>query len=151
MQVLYKHTQIAWPIIIPADLGALVCLYLVFAKDMMPAAIGFFILVLATYLFYAMTVVGTGETIQVKFGIGLIRRTFIIKDIETVEPFRTSFWHGWGIHYSPDGMVFNISCYDAIRLTMTGGKRYIIGTDDRDRLMRYIEANRRARPASQSN
>ena len=30
MQVLYKHTQIAWPIIIPADLGALVCLYLVF-------------------------------------------------------------------------------------------------------------------------
>jgi hypothetical protein len=146
VQILYKHTQIAWPIIIPADLGALVCLYLVFAEDMTVAAIGFFVLVLLTYLFYALTVVGTGETIQVRFGIGLIRKTFHIRDIHTVEPFRTSFWHGWGIHYSPDGTVFNISGFDAIRLTMADGKRYIIGTDDRDRLMRYIEANRRARP-----
>ena len=146
MQVLYKHTQIAWPIIIPADLGALVCLYLVFAKDMTSAAIGFFVLVLATYLFYALTIIGTGETIQVRFGVGLIRKSFRIRDIHTVEPFRTSFWHGWGIHYSPDGTVFNVSGYDAVRLTMADGKRYIIGTDDRDRLMRYIEANRRAKP-----
>lgn len=147
MQVLYKHTQIAWPIIIPTDIGALICLYLVFATDTMPAAIGFFILILATYLFYALTVVGTDETIQVKFGIGLIRKTFRIEDIQTVEPFRTSFWHGLGIHYSPDGTVFNISGYDGIRLTMSDGKRYIIGSDDRHRLMCYIEANRQARPA----
>ena len=145
MQVLYKHTQIAWPIIIPADLGALVCLYLVFFEDIPAAAIGFFVLVLVTYLFYALTIIGTDETIQVRYGIGLIRKTFIIRDIHTVEPFRTSFWHGWGIHYSPDGIVFNISGFEAIRLTMADGKRYIIGTDDRDRLMRYIEANRRAR------
>jgi len=52
-----------------------------------------------------------------------------------------------GIHCSPDGTVFNISGCDAIRLTMSDGKRYIIGTDDRRRLMSYIEANRRARPA----
>lgn len=148
MQVLYKHTQIAWRIIIPADLAALVCLYLVFVKDITLAAVGFFILVILTYLFYALTVIGTEETIQIKFGIGLIRKTFNLKGIHTVEPFRTSLWHGWGIHYSPDGTVFNVSGYDAIRVTMSGGERYVIGTDDRDRLMRYIEANRRARPAS---
>jgi hypothetical protein len=91
-------------------------------------------------------VIGTDETIQVRFGIGLIRKSFQMENIHTVEPFRTSFWHGWGIHYSPDGTVFNISGYDAIRLTMLDGKRYIIGTDDRNRLLRYIEANRRARP-----
>jgi hypothetical protein len=146
VQVLYKHTQIAWSIIVPADIAALVCLYLVFAKDITVAAVGFFILVILTYLFYALTVIGTEETLQVKFGIGLVRKTFRLKDIQTVEPFRTSFWHGWGIHYSPDGTVFNVSGYDAIRLTMSDRKRYIIGTDDRDRLMRYIEANRRARP-----
>jgi hypothetical protein len=143
LQVLYKHTQIAWSIIIPFDIGALVCLYLFFAHGIAPAAIGFFALAILTYLFYALTVTGTDQTIQVKFGVGFIRKTFKLKDIETVEPFRTSFWHGWGIHCSPDGMVFNISGFDAVRLTMTNGKRYIIGTDDRDRLMRYIEANRR--------
>ena len=148
MQILYRHTQIAWAIIVPADVGALVCLYLVFALDMTGAAVGFFVLMLVTYLFYALKIVGTDETIQVRFGIGLIRKTFRIRDIHTVEPFRTSFWHGWGIHYSPDGTVFNISGFDAVRLTMAGGKRYIIGTDDRDRFMRYIEANRRARPTS---
>jgi hypothetical protein len=101
-----------------------------------------------TYLFYSLALIGTHETLQIRFGIGLIRKTLRLEDIETVEPFRTSFWHGWGIHYSPDGMVFNISGYDAVRLTMSDRKRYIIGTDDRDRLMRYIEANRRARPES---
>lgn len=145
MQVLYKHTQIGWSIIIPADIGALVCLYLVFARDILFAAIGFFALVIMTYLFYALTVIGTDETIQVRFGIGLIRKTFRLDDIQTVEPFRTSFWHGWGIHYSPDGTVYNIGGYDAVRLTMSDRKRYIIGTNDRGRLMRYIEANRRAR------
>jgi hypothetical protein len=146
VQVLYKHTQIAWRIIVPADLAALVCLYLVFVKDISLAAVGFFILVILSYLFYALTVTGTGETLQIKFGIGLISKTFKLSDIQTVEPFRTSFWHGWGIHYSPGGIVFNVSGYDAVRLTMSGRQRYIIGTDDRDRLMRYIEANRRARP-----
>jgi hypothetical protein len=143
LQVLYKHTQIAWSIIIPADIGALIFLYLIFVKDTRFAALGFFILVLMTYLFYALSVTGTDETLQVKFGIGLIRKTFRLEDIQTVEPFRTSFWHGLGIHYSADGTVFNVSGYDAVRLTMTDRKRYIIGTDDRDRLMRYIEANRR--------
>ena len=142
MQVLYKHTQIAWAIIIPADVGALVFLYLAFARDTAFAALGFFILAMMTYLFYALTVIGTDETIQIRFGIGLIRKTFRLEDIRTVEPFRTSFWHGWGIHYTPHGTVFNVSGYDAVRLTMVDRKRYIIGTDDRDRLIRYIEANR---------
>jgi hypothetical protein len=151
VQVLYKHTQVAWHIILPADIAALVCLYLVFARGITLAAIGFFVLVLMTYLFYALTVTGTEETLQVKFGIGLIRKSFRLRDIYSVEPFRTSFWHGWGIHYSPDGTVFNVSGFGAVRLTMTGGKRYIIGTDDGDRLRRYIEANRQAPPLSQSN
>ena len=151
MQILYKHTQVAWPIVLPADIAALVCLYLVFAKGITPAAIGFFILVTTTYLFYALTVIGTEETLQVKFGIGLIRKTVRLKEIRSAEPFRTSFRHGWGIHYSPDGTVFNVSGYDAIRLTTSGGKRYIIGTDDGGRLLRYLEANRQTRPSAQSN
>jgi hypothetical protein len=144
LQVLYRHSQIAWAIIIPADLAALLCLYLVFARGITGAALGFFVLVVFSYLFYSLTVIGTDEAIHVRFGVGLIRKTFMLKDIHTVEPFRTSFWHGWGIHYTPDGTVFNISGFDAVRLTTSGGKRYIIGTDDRDRLMRYIEANRQS-------
>jgi hypothetical protein len=143
LQLLYKHTQVAWPIIIPADVGAFVFLYLTLAEDTAFAALGFFILAMVTYLFYALTVVGTDETLQIRFGIGLIRKTFRLEDIRAIEPFRTSFWHGWGIHFSPDGTVFNVSGYDAVRLTMADRKRYIIGTDDRDRLIRYVNANRR--------
>jgi hypothetical protein len=141
-ETLYRHTQTAWRIILPADLAAAFCLYLVFASKIQAASVGFFLLVLFSYLFYALTIVGTHETVQCRFGIGLIRKTFSLRDIRTVEPFRTSFWQGWGIHYSRAGTVYNISGFEAIRITLTNGKRYIIGTDDRDRLMRYLEANR---------
>ena len=67
MQVLYKHTQMAWAIIIPVDIIALVCLYLALAKGFIPAVILFFFLVLLTYLFYSLTVIGTEQTLELRF------------------------------------------------------------------------------------
>jgi hypothetical protein len=142
MQVLYKHTQMAWAIIIPVDIAALVCLYLALAKGIIPAAILFFFLVLLTYLFYRLTVIGTEQTLELRFGIGIIRKKFKLSEIMTAQPHRTHCWNGWGIRPTSDGLLFNVSGYDAVKLTMTNGKRYIIGTDEPDHLLRFIQSHR---------
>jgi hypothetical protein len=142
LPVLYRHTQIAWAIIIPADLLALLFLYLAWAKGVTLAVVGFFVVLLLTYLFYGLTIIGTEDTLELRFGIGLIRKRLKLKEIMSIQPHRTSFWNGWGIHYSREGTIYNVSGYDAVRLTMTDGRHYIIGTDQPRELLRFIESHR---------
>lgn len=143
MPVAYRHTQVAWAIIVPADIAALVCLYLAMTKASAAAAIAFFGLLIMTYLFYGLTVIGTQDILEARFGIGLIRKRLRLGEILTAQPYRTSIWQGWGIRASADGLVLNVSGYEAVRITMTSGKHYIIGTNEPARLMRFLEQHRR--------
>ena len=141
MKALYKHTQMAWAIVIPVDIAALICLYLALAKGIIPAAILFFFLIILTYLFYSLTVIGTEQTLELRFGIGIVRKKFKLGEIMTAEPHRTHWWNGWGVRPTSAGLLFNVSGYDAVKLTLTNGKRYIIGTDEPDRLLRFIQSH----------
>jgi hypothetical protein len=144
MKELYRHTQFALAIVASVDIAMLVSLYLFLTTRMLPALfLGVFFFI-ATCLFYALTVIGTRDALEIRFGIGLIRKRFKIKGIAAVRPYRTSFWHGWGIHNCSDGLIFNATGFDAVHLTMANGKKYIIGTNDGTRLINFIEEYRRS-------
>lgn len=137
----YAHTQIGWPVIIPVDIGAAVCLVLA-VTGVAPIAGGvtFVLLSITTALFYGLTVIGTREALTVRFGPGIISKSFPLASIASFQPSTTSFWTGWGIRYTIDGAwVFNISGFQAVKLTMTGGKTYVIGTDEPEKLMAFLE------------
>lgn len=143
MQVLYRNTQMGWAVIIPVEIAALGCLYLALAKGVLPAGFLFFFLLILTYLFYCLTVIGTAETLEIRFGVGLIRKKFKLSEVMTAQPHRTQWWNGWGIHGTMNGLLFNVSGFDAVKLTMTNGRRYIIGTNDPGRLLIFIQDHRR--------
>ena len=144
MAEIYKHTQVAYAILLPVEAAVLACVYFgITTRTLAPlvAAVG---LAALSALFFGLTVTGTEEILEIAFGAGLIRRRFKIKDIVSARPYRTAFWHGWGIHRCGDGTIYNVSGFDAVHLTMTDGMSYIIGTNDRDRLLRHIEEYRRS-------
>jgi hypothetical protein len=144
MAEIYRHTQIAYAILLPVDAAVLASIYYgVTTGTVAPLllAVGFGAV---SALFFGLTVIGTADALEIAFGIGLIRRRFKIKEMLSARPYRTSFWHGWGIHRCGDGTIYNVSGFDAIHLTMIDGKQYIIGTNDRDRLLRHIEEYRRS-------
>jgi len=142
----YLHTQIGWPIVIPVEIGTLVCLYFALTLHSAAAWITFALLSLTTTLFFGLTVVGTPEILAVRFGVGLVRKTFRIAEISSVERMTTSIWTGWGIRFLCDGTwLFNVSGFDAVRFTTLGGKTYAIGTDEPEKLLAFIERARRAR------
>ena len=144
MAHLYRHTQIGWAIIIPADIAAVVAVYFGIARSEPSAVIAFFLLLILTYLFYGLTVIGTHETLEIRFGIGIIRKRFNLREIVTAEPYRTRFRDGWGIRYCSGGWLYNVSGFDAVRLTMTDGKHYVIGTDEPSKLIGFLQ--KRDRP-----
>ena len=147
MATVYRHTQLATNILIPIDGAMLFIVYLAITQDLAPllavaAGLGFL-----GALFASLTVEGTETELEIRFGIGLIRKRFRLGEIVEVRPYRTSFWHGWGIRISSDGIIYNVAGYDAVLLRLQTGKQVIIGTDDRNRFLAYLREYTRLRPA----
>ena len=130
---MYKHTQVGWimvlaaavvifviPVFLPHHPGAIAGVY----------AIRFIGLVIL-FLFLTLTVTVGDGFVGFYFGLGLIRRRFVLEDIVTCRALRTSWLNGWGIHGCPGkGWLYNVSGFDAIELVMKNGMKYYIGTDD---------------------
>lgn len=139
----YKHTQIGYVLIVAFIAAILLIIDLMFATaDFNPVPIfvlGFMILCLA--LFATLTVEVDEQAIQIQFGIGLIRKRFLLKDVETSRPVKNPWYYGWGIHVIPHGWIFNVSGLEAVELQMKNGKKYRIGTDDAEGLADAVKAH----------
>jgi len=97
------------------------------------------VLAFAVLLFYDLSVKVTREEVAIRFGIGLIRMSFAISDIETCTPVTNKYWYGWGIHFIGRTIIYNVSGMKAIELTFKGRRRKVrIGTDQPEELSRYI-------------
>lgn len=102
------------------------------------------ILLVVLVLFHSLTVRVSPDMIHLSFGIGLISKTFIVRDIESAEVSATRWYNGWGIKKISGGWLFNISGFDVVELKLRNGGRYLIGTDEPDKLLEAIEAARAA-------
>jgi len=47
-----------------------------------------------------------------------------------VQIVRNPWYYGSGIHLTPYGWLYNISGFDTVQITMSGGKSFKIGTDE---------------------
>jgi len=97
---------------------------------------GLMVVVLA--LFHSLTVEIVRGELRLRFGIGLIRRRFAIADIQAVRAHRTRWWYGWGIRLTPHGWLFSVSGFDAVGIELDSGKKYLIGTDEPEKLRAAI-------------
>ncbi len=97
------------------------------------------VLLFVMLLFYQLTVKVDRETIKIRFGIGLIRKSWKLSAIESAVPVRNSFFHGWGIHYTLNTAVYNVSGFGAVELSFRNSKRKVrIGTSEPERLAGHI-------------
>ncbi|MBN1444814.1 MAG: hypothetical protein JW957_01740 [Candidatus Omnitrophica bacterium] len=124
----YRHTQTGWLIIY--IFAALIFISLFLLKNLSPDMLLFtFIMAVTLSLFYNLTVTMDEECLKIRFGIGLIRKRFPLKDIASCRRVRNSWYYGWGIHLTPHGWLYNVSGFDAVEVVTKAGKKYRIGTD----------------------
>ena len=89
--------------------------------------------------FGSLTVQDQGDALDVCFGpLPLFRKRIPYRDITAVEPDRTHFIDGWGIHWIPGrGWAYNVWGYGCVKITLA--KRVIrVGSDDVDNLVRFL-------------
>ena len=78
------------------------------------------VLAVVACLFSSLTVSVSREAISIRFGVvGLIRKSFRIRDIQDVRAVRNLWYYGWGIRYTPHGWLFHVSGLDAVEWSLS--------------------------------
>ena len=136
----YSHTQVGWVIIVPVLVAVAIIAYVLIFHEFnwvpLATCIG---LLIALALFAWLTVTGYETYLEMRFGVGLVRKKFAFRDIQSCKKVRNSPVYGFGIRVYPGGWLYNVSGLDAVELQMKNGKKYRIGTDVPDELLRFIQ------------
>ena len=101
--------------------------------------VGLLVMLIVLGLFATLKVAVGDGMIKIQFGMGVIRKGFLLKEIEAYRVVRNPWYYGWGIRYTPQGWLYTVSSFSAIELQMKSGKKYRIGTDDPEGLAKAID------------
>ena len=138
----YKHTQIGW-------VTLAVCVGIIILFQLLPAPHAPRGILLSVITLVALSIVALMGSlgvevdealVRIKFGVGLIRKSFRLEEIESCRPVRNRWWWGWGVRLIPGGWLYNVSGLDAVELVMKNGKIFRIGTDEPRVLTEFIQA-----------
>ncbi len=135
----YRHTQVGWQvygITIPLTLALLYGLRI---RDGQVFGLVLVIVAAAFALLGWLTVDIDSRRLFIRFGIGLIRRSIPLDTIRGFAPLRNPWYYGWGIRFTPHGILYNVSGFQAVELLLDDGRRVRIGTDEPDALVRALQ------------
>ena len=136
----YEHTQVGYFLLIVVGAVILGMVYLNIVTDFSPITLfGLIIMFIVLGLFATLNVKVDDQMIQIRFGLGAIRKGFRLNEIENYRVVTNPWYYGWGIRFTPRGWLYNVSGFSAIELQMKNGKRFRIGTDDSEGLAKAVD------------
>jgi len=138
----YQHTQVGYAMILALVVAAvLIGMGSTFQPP--PAqeiSFAISILLLITIpIFYKLTITIDNKALRASFGVGIVRKRVSIGEIAGCEPIQIRWWHGWGIHLTPYGWLYNVSGLDAVAIKLRSGRKLAFGTDDPQGLAAAIQ------------
>ena len=127
----YNHKQIGHLIIL-IMLAVMIFIGVIFSVvgiNWIVTVVALVYIVVISSLFYSLTVVIEEDRIEVRCGIGLIRKRFKLNEIESCQIVKDPWYYGWGIRLTPHGWLYRVSGFNAVEIKFRNGKRFRIGTD----------------------
>ena len=135
----YQHTQFGWAIVLGLGAATIVPA-VVFRPISTSYLLAGGIVLLVGILFPTLTIVIEDGMLRASFGPGLIRKKVRLADIASVHPIPVRWWYGWGIRLTPRGWLYNVSGWKAVEITLRNGRRFCLGTDEPEDLLKAIQA-----------
>ncbi len=140
----FQFGKIIFLFALPAQAFLFATYYLQLGKNGMSLqsfALANIVIGLVYLLFYGMTTTIDEERIRITYGIGLIRKSIQLHDIDTVTIVTNPWYYGWGIRLIPNGMLYNINGSVGVELKLKEKTRVIrIGTSNAFALKQAIIA-----------
>ena len=98
------------------------------------------ILGIVLVLCHSLTVRVSRSEIALSFGVGLIRKQFLIGDISSASMVQNRWYNGFGIRKIRGGWLYNVSGFDAIEIQLKNERKYRIGTNQPKELLAAVES-----------
>jgi hypothetical protein len=134
--ILYEHTQRGTILLAALLVAAAMCFGVSTLATAPPFVVPmlFGVFVVCAYMFSSLTIQVTVRSLRWHFGPGLFRKEVPLSEIQWAEVAETRWVHGWGIHLTPRGWLYNVSGFHAVAFRRTSGKEFLLGTDEPERL-----------------
>lgn len=140
---MYEHTQLGYVTVPLLVGGALLAGVLAARADRWISKGGGLalttVLLVGAVLFSSLTVTVNEQAVRFFFGPGFWEQRVPHEDVQQVRVVQNPVWYGWGIRYTPDGWVYNVSGLRAVELTVASEERIRIGTDEPGALKQALE------------
>lgn len=99
-----------------------------------------FLFIVCFACFYKITITITEVTVSFVMGMGLVKKSYALKDIKSCSAHKNSIINGWGIRVIQGGWLYNVSGFHSIELRFKDNAKVIrIGTDRPDEVNDYIQ------------
>ncbi len=99
------------------------------------------IILFIIYSFSSLSIQIDDSYLRVKFGYGVFRKSFLLSDIRWVKSVKNKWYYGWGIRvwFWPYMIIYNVSGFDAVEITLENWKIFRIGTDEVSKLEQALQ------------
>ena len=139
--MIYKHTQTGHLIIFVFLALALYFGFILTKTGLYFAVLAIMVFVMLVLISFAtLNVVIDEKELKIKFGYGIFKTRFVLKDIVSAKTVKNRWYYGWGIRLVlwPRMWVYNVSGFDAVEIKLKNGKIYRIGTDEPKKLEQML-------------
>ncbi len=145
-EILYSENQPFYNISIPMTIFIVACLVIIiyfnFKEELLVITLFFIILSFLTImsLFYNMNTTIYSDRIEIKFGIGLVKKTIPTSNIdsESLTEYKSKRSQGAGIRKIRGGNLYNVKAGEAIQFK-TSKMRYAIGTANYEEMYKVLK------------
>jgi len=143
MKTIYKHTQ--YGILLNFVLLVIIAFisygyfYQTGSKPLpiIPYIILMILFLAILIVFYKLTIIIDKEKVTAIFGIGLVKKTILINQIETMENYKIPWYAGIGIRITAKGWLWNVSPGNAM-LFKSKNKFFLVGSNEVDKVIATI-------------
>ena len=132
----YEHTQIGYLTISAIGAALLYMIYFMVVRDFnWITLIVTLILGIALLLFATLKATISDDWLEIRLGIGIIRKKIPLRDIQSAQVIKYPWYYGWGWRASLRGeLIYSVSGLGALKIITKTGVKYIIGTDEPEEL-----------------
>jgi hypothetical protein len=135
----YEHRQIGKGMLLVPIFGLLLVLLLAGQSfPWFPILVTLPILLLTASMLSSLKVSVDREQVLLSFGPGFPRRVIPLAQIASARVVTNPAWMGLGIHFIPNGMIYNVSGREGVEILLVDGRLARVGTDEADDLVQAI-------------
>ena len=144
MRSSYRHTQYGVLnfiiLFLVAILIAVVAVAIIAEGRLAAAVVMIAVYLLGAAMFYNFTVEVSDDHLKCWFGIGLVRKSIPLMEVQSSRTVVDPWYYVWGIKSIPGGWLYAIAPGPMVEIKLKDGKIFHIGSDQADKLKEAIDS-----------